>query len=400
MEYQALSREQLIQEIELLLKENSSIRAICQKDMDRVATPEEELNYQLLFYNSGEAILYTRPDGTIYSANPKACEIFGRSEKEICEVGRNGICDLTDPRLVPAIEERRRTGQFNGELNMVRKIGEVFPAEIDSTVFHTSGGLERTAMIIRDISERKLAEKKIKDKNEELQKINSEKDKFFSIIAHDLKSPFNSIVGFSSFLSEQVKARDYANIGKYAEIIHESSIRAMELLKNLMEWSQAQTGRIVFRPNIFDMVSLIEKNAHFYDDIAEQKAITLKLVLPALLPVYADEAMINTILRNLISNAIKFSYPSSEIIISAEQLSKDLVISIKDSGIGLSGDSIQKLFHLDENQSTPGTQNEKGTGLGLILCHDFVSKHNGKLWVESESEKGSNFKFSIPIKRD
>jgi signal transduction histidine kinase len=302
--------------------------------------------------------------------------------------------------LVPAIEERRRTGQFNGELNMVRKIGEVFPAEIDSTVFHTSGGLERTAMIIRDISERKLAEKKIKDKNEELQKINSEKDKFFSIIAHDLKSPFNSIVGFSSFLSEQVKARDYANIGKYAEIIHESSIRAMELLKNLMEWSQAQTGRIVFRPNIFDMVSLIEKNAHFYDDIAEQKAITLKLVLPALLPVYADEAMINTILRNLISNAIKFSYPSSEIIISAEQLSKDLVISIKDSGIGLSGDSIQKLFHLDENQSTPGTQNEKGTGLGLILCHDFVSKHNGKLWVESESEKGSNFKFSIPIKRD
>ncbi|MEI6436258.1 MAG: HAMP domain-containing sensor histidine kinase, partial [Bacteroidota bacterium] len=224
---------------------------------------------------------------------------------------------------------------------------------------------------------------------------NAEKDKFFTIIAHDLKSPFNSIVGFSNLLVEQVREKDFEGIEKYAGIILKSSDRALELLKNLMEWARSQTGRIEFSPEYFEIVVVINEIILSFDDIARQKSIIINKAIPPSAPVFADKAMINVILRNLVSNAIKFTMPGGMITISANEKQSELTVTVSDTGVGISNDRIEKLFRIDESFSTAGTNNERGTGLGLILCKEFVEKHGGKIWVNSEKGKGSDFNFTV-----
>ncbi|MCX6279974.1 MAG: hybrid sensor histidine kinase/response regulator [Bacteroidetes bacterium] len=237
---------------------------------------------------------------------------------------------------------------------------------------------------------------KLKRQTKELEKLNATKDKFFSIIAHDLKSPFHAIMGFSEILVEQVREKDYDGIEKHAEIILKSSQKSVDLLMNLMEWVRAKTGRMEFIPEHFEMVDFIKKITSLFDDIAGQKSIAIKKDLPLNATVYADQAMINTVFRNLISNAIKFTNPGGEITISAVEKPDVLTVTVRDSGVGISKDRIEKLFRLDETYSTPGTNNEKGTGLGLILCKEFVEKHGGNIWVESSPCEGSMFIFTIP----
>ena len=236
----------------------------------------------------------------------------------------------------------------------------------------------------------------LNETNKELHQLNAEKDKFFSIIAHDLKSPFNAIIGFSDLLVAQVDKSNLKKIKEYASIIQQSSNRAMELLMNLMEWSQSQTGRLNFSPVNFELTKLIDETVLLLNDAAVQKSITITYQLPLITFVYADKAMISTVLRNLISNAIKFTESGGNIVISATESQNELTVSVKDSGIGISKDRIEKLFGLDESYSTTGTNNEKGTGLGLILCKEFVEKHQGKIWAESEVGIGSIFYFTIP----
>lgn len=246
------------------------------------------------------------------------------------------------------------------------------------------------------ITERKENEEKIRLQNQELQKINAEKDKFFSIIAHDLKSPFNSIVGFSELLKENVNKKNYEPLTKYAEIILQSSNRAMELLTNLMEWSRSQTGRLEFNPIHFEMISLVQDVVLLFSDSAFQKSIAINLDLPTHAPVFADKEMISTILRNLLSNAIKFTNTHGKILIKVQIEPHRLLVSVSDNGIGIPIEAIENIFRIDSKYTTPGTQNETGTGLGLILCKDFIKKHKGEIWVESEQKKGSVFSFFIP----
>lgn len=253
-------------------------------------------------------------------------------------------------------------------------------------------------VVIHDITERKLAEEEIKLKNEELQKLNSEKDKFFSIIAHDLKSPFNSILGFSNLLVEQVRIKDYNGIEEYADIVQTSSLRAIDLLENLMEWSLSKTGRMEFHPVHFEMVELIDTVTDLLSDTAKQKSILITSDLLPNINVYADKNMVSTVLRNLITNAIKFTNLNGKIVISSKVENNELLISVRDNGVGMTKDKIEKIFRIEENSSTPGTQNEKGTGLGLILCKEFVQKHGGRIFVKSEIGKGSIFSFTIPYR--
>lgn len=165
---------------------------------------------------------------------------------------------------------------------------------------------------------------------------------------------------------------------------------------NLLEWSRSQTGRMEFNPKAIDIVTLINDVIQLLDDSAQQKSITISRELPNNITVLADKAMMGTILRNLISNAVKFTYLGGTIFVSAEQKQDELMISVRDNGIGIKKDAIGKLFRIEENYSTYGTQNEEGTGLGLILCKEFVEKHRGIIWVESEMGKGSTFCFTIP----
>lgn len=249
---------------------------------------------------------------------------------------------------------------------------------------------------VRDITERKHAEQIIKENETRLRELNATKDRFFSIIAHDLKSPFNSIVGFSNLLLEQIHDQNFKEIERYATVIQESSERAMNLLMNLLEWSQAQTGKIEYNPQNIDLVTIINEVVELSNDTARQKPIAILKKLPLNLPVVADKAMINTILRNLISNGIKFTNPGGEVIISTQQKEKQLIVSVADNGVGIKKEDIDKLFRIDYSHSTIGTNKETGTGLGLLLCKELIEMQGGKIWVESEVEKGSVFSFSIP----
>lgn len=254
---------------------------------------------------------------------------------------------------------------------------------------------------VNDRRKQNLKEKKRADElailHQELILTNATKDKFFSIIAHDLKTPFNSIVGFSTILNDKMRKKDYQGVEKYAGIIENSSNQAMELLMNLMEWSQSQTGRMTFNPEEMEMNSLIQETLLLFGDIAAQKSISIENNLSDYAPVQADKAMISTVLRNLISNAIKFTHPGGEIIILTKKHHEKLRVSISDNGVGISKANLQKIFRIDESTTTSGTLKEKGTGLGLILCKEFIAKHQGNIWIESEEDKGSSIYFTLPL---
>ena len=241
-----------------------------------------------------------------------------------------------------------------------------------------------------------LERSRTEQKNRELHELNATKDKFFSIISHDLKSPFTSIAGFSDILVEQVREKNYEKIEIYATIIQDSSQRVMDLLMNLLEWSRSQTGQMQYQPESVELVGLINQVCELMNDSARQKSITLSLQTPRNVPVIADTSMILCVLRNLISNAIKFTQAGGTVTISLVQKQKEVMVSVSDNGVGIRKELIDKLFRIDQSYSTPGTRNEKGSGLGLILCKDFVEKNGGKIWVESQSGKGSIFSFTIP----
>lgn len=253
---------------------------------------------------------------------------------------------------------------------------------------------------LNDISKRKSAELEIASKNQELKRLNAEKVKFFSIIAHDLKSPFNAIIGYSELLIEKITHGDIQKIDEFGHMVLQMSNRAMDLLKNLMEWAQSQTDRMEFNPECFELERFINETTLIYEDIAAQKSIAIKKVLPNNGRVFADKAMISTVFRNLISNAIKFTQPGGEVVISAIEKPDEIIFLVKDSGIGISPKRIARIFQIDQAYSTSGTNKETGTGLGLMLCKEFVGRHGGKIWVESQEQQGSTFYFSLPSKVD
>jgi PAS domain S-box-containing protein len=312
--------------------------------------------------------------------------IIGKKNSDIMPVELAGIID-------EKINLTLTTGQIQSfEYQLTLPLGGLRDFEARMV----PGDSDKVIAIVRDVTDRKKSEAEIKIKNEELELLNSTKDKFFSIIAHDLKSPFNSIMGFSEILAEQVSENNLKGIAKYAGIIFNSSKRAVGLLMNLMEWSRSQTGRMEFVPDTIEIVDFISENIIMFDEIARQKSIVIKKDLPLHAAVFADQDMINTVMRNLLSNAIKFTKPGGEILISINQNPNEITVSVKDSGIGISADRIEKLFRIDENYSTPGTNNEIGTGLGLILCKEFIEKHGGRIWAESVLGSGSTFSFTLP----
>jgi signal transduction histidine kinase len=238
----------------------------------------------------------------------------------------------------------------------------------------------------------------INQKNAELASVNAQKDKFFSIIAHDLKSPFNSILGFSELLKDEARDLDIESIVEYAGIIHASARHTFGLLENLLEWARMQQDSIPFKPQKILFSSIVNKEFEGLKNSANQKNIEIIKNIDQNLIITADENMVSTVLRNLVSNAIKFTPKGGEVKVEArdEVEKSQVVISVSDTGIGMDAETIEKLFKIETSFTTRGTENEKETGLGLLLCKEFVLKHNGKIWVESEIGKGSIFSFTIP----
>ncbi len=230
----------------------------------------------------------------------------------------------------------------------------------------------------------------------ELEQLNATKDKFFSIIAHDLKSPFNSLLGFSNLLIEEFDRLPKEDIQKFAENIYRSADNLFKLLNNLLQWSQSQTGRIEYRPKKSDLYSVVKNVIALLKPNADAKQVKIISNIDENIIAYFDENMITAVLRNLINNAIKYSNTGGKIRLKSVVLDKLIELSVIDNGVGISQADAEKLFKIDGKYSTKGTSGEKGTGLGLILCKEFVERHGGKIWVESELKKGSEFKFTLP----
>lgn len=272
-------------------------------------------------------------------------------------------------------------------------------SDIQDVFFYLEGIIsdnENCFLTIIDISEKHQAEKALQASETRLQELNDTKDKFFSIIAHDLKGPFTSIIGFSEILSAFIKNNNLENLGKYTDIIHNSSLKAMALLSNLLEWARLQTGRIKFNPQQVKISSLIDNVVSLLDSSLQQKSIALSRQIAENIIISADEEMLSNVFRNLLSNAIKYTPQNGSINIKVTEQEDVYLITISDTGVGITPSNQAKLFRIDTNYSTRGTMNEEGTGLGLILCMEFIEKHGGKIWVESEPDKGSRFNFTIP----
>jgi len=248
-----------------------------------------------------------------------------------------------------------------------------------------------------DINLRKQAELRIQQQNYELKKLNADKDRFITIIAHDLKSPFNSILGFLNLLSKNIHTYDIEKIENQVNIINNSAKNTYQLLEEILIWASAQAGKIPFMPQNLVFSKICKDVFENLKLNASNKNITINCSIDPERTVFADKNMITTIMRNLVSNAIKFTEQGGHIEVSAIINNGKITITIADNGVGIEQTIITKLFDISEKITSLGTANERGSGLGLLLCKEFVDKHGGEIWVESELGKGSHFNFSLPL---
>ena len=258
------------------------------------------------------------------------------------------------------------------------------------------GNIIGTFGISRDITKNKLAEEEIKLKNELLQIINSEKDKFFSILAHDLRGPLSAFVSATQIIAEEIQTMGIEEIKEITLSMKTSATNIYSLLENLLEWSRLRRGVMDFIPEKINLKKKIEECVAVLSESARKKGIEILISIPEVIDVLADSLMFDTVIRNLISNAIKFTPVGGKVTLTAGYIEDHTVeIKISDSGIGMTPELKDKLFLLNEKTSRKGTEGEPSTGLGLLLCKEFIEKHNGKIRVESEVGKGSTFSFTI-----
>ncbi|MFO7731693.1 MAG: hybrid sensor histidine kinase/response regulator [Spirochaetia bacterium] len=233
----------------------------------------------------------------------------------------------------------------------------------------------------------------------QLQEANASKDRFFSIIAHDLRSPFTALVGMSQYLATGIDTLDAETAKEFLEGMHKSSKNAFNLLENLLEWSRIQTGQMLLSPEEIDISQIVQENLMLFETNIENKELQIENNLLTTEPAYADENSVNMIVRNLLSNAIKFTPKGGRITLYSQRTETDVVVTVQDSGVGIEPEVLPELFRIDIRHTNSGTENEKGSGLGLVLCREFVVKNGGQIVAESEPGQGALFMFTLPLKR-
>lgn len=245
-------------------------------------------------------------------------------------------------------------------------------------------------------NEIKKSIERIIKQNEKLEDLNAAKDKFFNIIAHDLRNPFSALLGFSDLLNESIEEEKFDKTKEYAEIIRKTGQNVFQLLEDLLSWSRAQSGKLELRIEEINILQLFSEIHELTYDICKNKAIKLRIANVKAKTLDADYNMVKTILMNLVTNAVKFSHHNSEIILSSSENESYVNLYVQDFGVGMNKEIQDKLFMVSEKTETRGTLNEKGTGLGLLICKEFVEKHHGLISIKSEIKKGSTFTVSFP----
>jgi len=277
-----------------------------------------------------------------------------------------------------------------------------YPLKINSNTYWFQARIsylsdDSVMFVAHDNTQRKNAEELLIQSEKKLKELNATKDKLFSIIAHDLRSPFQPILSISEILNTEIDNLDKTEIKNFAYDIHSVAQNVFLLIENLLEWSKAQAGSIKYNPSGFNLFEMVNEGLQYLEGSANQKNITLKNQVPESTLITADNQMLRSVIQNLVSNAIKFTNSGGEVAIQAETSESNVEIKIIDNGVGISAERLEKMFQMEHSITTKGTNHEQGTGLGLILCKEFVEKHGGNIWVESELGKGSKFIFTIPF---
>lgn len=365
-------------------------------------------------------------DGVITDANSNAAKLFGKESEALLNVPfftlvapehrfpfRNYAKSLLDSEELQTIE-----------ITLKKPGGESLPVELQGAALSGPEGPKCCRIIMTDITERKAAEaakqaylanledykNKIEQKANELQELNlklmhsekefkemnQSKDRYFSLLAHDLKSPFTTILGFSQYIVQYYDELSPLEIKEHINSVNRTAGDFYKMLETLLEWFRLQSGRMESSPSVIELKEIINVKISLLNETAVNKQITLVDNTPIGLKVFADSYMLNSIIQNLITNGIKFTKPGGSVAISAEAAGNVAAISVSDTGIGMSQDDIGKLFNFDYVHSTLGTAKEKGTGLGLIIVKELIDANGGTISVTSELGKGSVFTFTLP----
>jgi PAS domain S-box-containing protein len=350
----------------------------------------------------GVYVLHTKPEGTftLDYVSPRMAEMLGLSIESLIS-NASVIFEAIHPDEVEGFARLNQEGiqqkkPFNWKGRVVVNDNikwlniSSLPQELESgdTLWHG---------LIVDITERMMAEAEIKQKNEELVKLNATKDKFFSIIAHDLRSPFNGFLGLTQMMAEDLPNMTMPQAQKMAASMSKSATNMYRLLEDLLQWSQIQKGALPFNPEVIPLNLIVSETIALLFQPATNKGIEITTDISDDLTVFADSNILQTIIRNLTYNAVKYTTWGGKVNVKAKNTeSKCVEISVEDTGIGMDQVILDNLFKVDARINRKGTEGEPSTGLGLILCKEFIEKHGGKIWVKSEVGKGSTFSFKLP----
>ena len=361
---------------------------------------KSEEKARIALNTSKDSIILCSLDGTIYDCNETFCNIINKPKESL--VGKNHldffsaeIKKIRVQHLKTVYETKQPLLEITDTVNDITYQTNLIP------IIDNNGEVMQIAIYASDITKQKKAEQALKESKARLNKSNKTKDKFLSIIAHDLKNPIGTILGFAELLNHNFDKNDSQTNKEYIGHIQQTVGSTYKLLENLLLWSQSQSENMNYNPNKENLFLLTNETIKLLNQSAIKKSITIQNKLSSSIYVYTDKNMLLTILRNLISNAIKFTPENGKVIISAKPIVDEknrsfIEVSVKDNGIGIKPDIQSTLFDIATNTSSAGTNNESGTGLGLILCNEFILKHGGKIWVKSESNMGSEFIFTLP----
>jgi PAS domain S-box-containing protein len=388
-----------LQELENQIKELKEQNEILRLHASMHSKKEIEKYTESILNNIGDAVFVKDDQSRLLFVNTAFCEMFDlpRAEilgktlaEDVAPNERENFLKIDQQILEDGVEN------INEEPLTVRGL----PTKIISTRksrFIDTSGEKFLVGIIRNITERKKAEQALKESEAKFRELNTTKDKLFSIIGHDLRSPIINILGLSDLLIEAGAGVDLVELEQYLEMINSTAKNSLTLLDNLLRWAKSQTGQIHYKSKKIHLSTIIKEIVDQSKSIARAKNIALHNTLIDEIEIYSDEEMFKTIVRNLISNAIKFSKPGGTIDIGTSLKENHVEITVSDNGLGMTEKTRKMLFGISQNISTLGTANEKGSGFGLVLCKEIVEKLGGSIWVESEEGKGSNFKFTLPL---
>lgn len=374
---------------------------ITEQKLSEQALIKSEEKFRSTFESAGIGMAIIGPDTRFTKVNKSFCDMTGYSWKDFIQFYFDDISDMEDYHKVKEILDNLLEDKISGpqqiEFRLKSKEGKtVWSATSVTLVKNLRQQPLYFIVIFQNITQRKAAEEKLKIYAEELKNINSAKDKFFSIISHDLRNPFHTILGASEFLSMYSDDLTQKELKDTSINIHNAAKNVYNLLTNLLEWARVQTGSIEVNKTDIDINVLVNEVFDLYNENIEKKQLKMINKLSGNVFVLADRYMLQTVLRNLVSNAIKFTNAGGSITISVKEYENETSILVEDDGIGISPENQKKLFNYDQHLSLKGTNNETGTGLGLAISKEFIEKNGGQILVESTINSGSTFTIKLP----